>query len=143
MAISTTNRDKLNRMNRAAQNVSLGTLVLGFQTTNDTNGSAISVAQSNINTSASRIAVLETAKITSGSLTAGSQQSNGSAMVLYTGLAAIKGKMVQVSRSGSIITGGSTPLYGTYFSVTGGCITISNINDYAVAVGDQAAFIAW
>jgi hypothetical protein len=120
MAISNGNASKINKMNRASQNVSLGT---AFQT-----------AQTDI-------ATLQGRAMYSGSLTAGSVQSNGSAMTLYTAMSSIKGQIVQVTRSGSVMMGGSS--IDTYYTVSGGCIVIGNGGDYKVAIGDKAYWLAW
>jgi hypothetical protein len=73
-SISTANKNRLNKMNRAAQNVSLG----------------------------DRLQYLGT--MASGSLTVSAAEMNGSRVVVTPGIATIGGFIGQVDRSGSIVT---------------------------------------
>jgi hypothetical protein len=77
MTISSDHETKLNKMNKAAQNVSLGTIIAGLQ--NDF--------------------------IASGSLAVSAAQANGSSVTIYTGLTStVTGYQINVFRSGSALS---------------------------------------
>lgn len=76
MSLTNTQIKHLNKMNRAASDVSLGTLVNGF------------IANTQV----------------SGSVAASSAQSAASAVVISTGLSSVAGYIVQGFRSGSAIS---------------------------------------
>ena len=97
MAISNGQRAKINKMNRASQDVSLGTIVQDLQS-----GCAVSAAYRATNT-----AIVAS----SGSLTC-----SGSQMFIRTGLTTVHGKIVQCNRSGSVAT---LPLYIWSGSIAG------------------------
>jgi hypothetical protein len=97
MAITTAQRAKINKMNRASQDVSLGTIVQDLQS-----GCAVNAAYRTTNT-----AIIAS----SGSLTCA-----GSQIFISTGLATIHGYVIQCNRSGSCAT---LPLYAWSGSVAG------------------------
>lgn len=76
MSLTSTQINHINRMNRASQDVRLGTLVDGFVSH----------------------------QVTSGSLTASASQASASAITVSTGLDSISGYIVQGFRSGSAIS---------------------------------------
>ena len=90
MSYTTKQKNDLNRMNRAAQNVTLGTTLDGLVT--------------NMNVS--------------GSLTVTSAQATASAITIQTAVSAIEGKIVQASRSGSQIYGVKCLTTGSNLNIT-------------------------
>ena len=77
MAITTAQKNRLNKMNKAFQAVSGGTIMQNL------------VAGGNL---------------TSGSYSVGTAEANGSRVVITTGLSAVRGQIVQINRSGSQLT---------------------------------------
>ena len=90
MTLTATTIRKLNRMNRAAQDAVLGTLLSG----------------------------LESRSITSGSLAVSSAQSNASAVDIATGLTGVTWFDIDVYRSGSSIQGAYVVNSGSNLLVT-------------------------
>lgn len=97
MAISNAQRTKINHMNRASHDVSMGTIIQDLQS-----GCAVNAAYRTTNT-----AIVGS----SGSLLC-----TGSQVFISTGLTTVHGKVVQCNRSGSVA---SLPLYIWSGSVTG------------------------
>jgi hypothetical protein len=78
MAISSSQAAKINKMNRASQDVSLGTIIKNQQTYIGVSGSAVVSAVS----------------------------TNASALTINTGLGSVKGFLIQAWRAGSPVLGG-------------------------------------
>jgi len=110
MTISASQIAKINKMNKASQTPSLGTVVAALQ-----NGAVVS-----------------------GSITVNATHTNGSAVVINSGLGTIKGHIVQVYKSGSSI-------YGHYVSNASGSITImaNASGSYLLTAGDNIEYIVW
>jgi len=118
MAISNANATKINRMNRAADNVDLGTLVQSLQT---------------------YVATLQTNATVSGSIAINSTHTNGSVVTINPGLGANKGYIVQLSRSGSMLTGS-----GVFVTNSSGSLSVSVTGaGWVMTIGDSINWIAW
>ena len=114
MAISTTNEAKLNKMNRAAQNVSLGTLLSTF----------------------------ESNATVSGSLTVSDAQCNASLVDIATGLTAIEGFNIQTYSTGSLIWAQKVVSSGSNLTVYTGSAVDSAVTP-GVNLDDSMFWIAW
>jgi hypothetical protein len=112
-AISDSNAKKLNNMNRAADNVSLGTLLQAWQT-----GSA--VQQAVLGASGSRLM-------------------SGSELDINTGLATVSGWTVQVKRSGSAGTVGAYAVAGA----VAGHIKVNSASSGSLTSTDVITFFAF
>lgn len=102
MSITATQKSHLNKMNRAAKDVLLGNIV-----SNLTAGGTI----------------------VTGSWAASNAEANASAVVIPTGLSAIRGFIVQPNRSGS-------PLSAMKIVSTSASLTISTAGSITMAPGD-------
>jgi hypothetical protein len=120
MAISDANATKINHMNRASHNVSLGTVVQNLQS-----GSA----------------TLNTYVRASGSFTAGATEAAGSKVDVLTGLTGVKGYLVNCYTSGSLMTGIVVVNSGSNLLVTGGSKVAGTPK--AFASGDIVNWIVW
>jgi hypothetical protein len=122
--LSTGNVTKLNNMNRAASNVDLGTLLKTIES-----GSA---------TQATEIGALQAGAVVSGSVLVYALHTNGSAVVINSGLGSIDGYVVQIYRSGSSV-------YGHYAAKTGGSITVmaNASGSYLLLARDSIEYIVW
>lgn len=114
MAISGSLVTHLNHMNKAAHDVSLGTLIASFQNS---------------------IASLNATSTVSGSYTATGTDTGGSVVTIVTGLTAIKGYQLDVFRSGSQVT---NPYV---VSTTSGSLAVRTGSQ--VVTGDLYNWIAW
>ena len=109
MAITNAQRAKINKMNRASQDVSLGTIIQGLTGVN---------------------------LVTSGSYATVSGDATGSVINILTGTTSIKGQIVDIRRSGSI-------MYNTYVdSSTGSKLKIVSTGS-AIAAGDVVNWIVF
>jgi len=114
MAISNANAAKINKMNRASQNVNLGTIIQGVQTGSATLNGFIRA---------------------SGSKPVSLTDTDGSAVTIATGLTGLKGQLVQAtSSSGSVILTGSVVNSGSNLTVYCGS---------AVYAGDAVHWMVW
>ena len=107
MTLSSTTIGKLNKMNRAAQDASLGTLLSG----------------------------LETGAVISGSYTALTADASGSAITITTGGTGLVGHIVQGYRSGSQLSVINVVNSGSNLDITSGgtwVITAGDIINYIV-----------
>ena len=113
MTISTANAAKLNKMNRAAQNVSLGTVLKG----------------------------LDTAIRSSGSYTAIAADASASSVTIATGLTGVKGFIAQVYTSGSQKSSIKVINSGSNLTITAGSTVGSTIP--AIALNDVVQWMVW
>jgi hypothetical protein len=110
MSLSTANKTKLNKMNRAAQDASLGTL----------------------------LGTLETNMITPAAHIVTVTEANASAVVIDSGLDTISGKIVQIFRSGSIVTSDA------FVTATGSALGIyPGAATYTVTGSDVINYLVW
>ena len=120
MAISNANAPKINHMNRAAQNVNMGTLLQQLQSGSST---------------------LNTYIGGSGSHTVVAAEANACRVVITTGLAAVTGFMVQDQRSGSMIVNN---VYAVSGSVAGTLdIRATSATGSLVQLGDVITWMAF
>jgi hypothetical protein len=97
MAISAANATKINKMNKASQNVSLGTIIQELQVSGSSSSGTIDV----------RVTALEANKVlTAGSITVTSTHTNASVVTVATGLTTVDGYIIQAyAATGSQIGG--------------------------------------
>jgi len=107
----------LNKMNRAAQNATLGTKLGAAETDID---------------------ALEALRVFSGSATLISSQMSASAVVFYNALATKSAAIFQVSRSGSAL-----PNADYKYVRSGGSLTVSPAASGSFVVGDKISAIFW
>lgn len=118
MTISSGNAAKLNKMNRAAKNVSLGTLLQSFE---------------------SSIATLNGLSIYSGSYAATAADASASSITILTGATGLTGQIVQVTRSGSANWG-----YTPKIVNSGSNLTITSASpSWVIAAADKINWIAF
>jgi len=116
MAISDANAATINKMNVAAQRVSLGTAFQSAQTD---------------------IAALEAVNlITSGSTLVTATHANASAVVIYTGPSTISGYIMNIFRAGSALS------TDQYVSVSSGSLTIGPAT-YVVTANDKIMWMVY
>ena len=120
MAISNAQRAKINKMNRASQDVSLGTIVQNLQTGSATLNGYIR---------------------STGSYTAVEADSNASKVVIATGLTGVVGYMVQVYTSGSQKSTIKVINSGSNLTVTAGSAATSTVP--AITTGDVTNWMVW
>jgi len=120
MAITNTQKAKLNKMNRAAKDATLGTAIQDLQ--NASSGSAFTLGAS-------------------GSYAAVAADASNAKIAIATGLSAVKGFVVNVRRSGSALP---------FMAATAGSVagTIAVIKDpgytgSAIATGDVVTWFAF
>ena len=117
MTFSASNASNVNKMNTYAQRTVLGTEVRRLGTLTDT---------------------LSTNMTVSGSVTVSSAQASASAITIQTGVAVIDGKIVQASRSGSLINSGVKVLTtGSNLNITSGSPS------WVIAENDAINYIVW
>jgi hypothetical protein len=122
MAISDSQKTHINRMNRAYQNVSLGTIIQTLQSASATQTTQITALQSGVmGVSGSRVA-------------------GGSEVSIYTGSSNPKGWIVQSNRSGSR---GTLGLYAVSGSDTGYIKVSSASGNAALNATDVITYIAF
>jgi hypothetical protein len=127
MTLSTTEIKHLNKMNRSAQDISLGT------TLNDLITSASSVS----GTLAVDVATLQGNMVTPGSLLVTTAQAAASAITIQTTVNPIVGKLVQGYRSGSPLTM-KTMMTGSNLNITSASPTY-----WVIAAGDEINYNVW
>lgn len=110
----------LNKMNKAAKDVSLGT----------------NFRQAQLDIAALQVGSV----ITGGSVLVSSTQSNGSAVVINTGLGTSNGQVLNFYRSGSLLT--HTSASQVKVVNTGGSITITGMVAGIISTGDIVTWIA-
>jgi len=121
MAISNANATKINKMNRASQNVSLGTVIQTIQSGSATLNGYIR---------------------SSGSKSIDVADSSASTVTILTGLTSLKGQLVQVTSStGSIILTGSIVNSGSNLTIY--CGSAVGATPRAVTLGDKAFWMVW
>jgi hypothetical protein len=130
--ISNGNKTKLNKMNRAAQNVNLGTIIQDLVAGSAVSSASLVAYQSSVvGLSASAVA-LQGLIVASGSRTA-----TGSEIWINMGLAVTpKGWIVQDRRSGSA---GLVPVY----MVSGSVASLFKVSGSDVASGDVITYFAF
>ncbi len=111
MTISNGNRDKINKMNKASQNVSLGTIIQGLQTGSGVQQTSINTLMSASQTANSQITVLQSGSQTHttqiNTLMSASQNINGSVVILMSASQTANSQIVALQagvmgKSGSI-----------------------------------------
>ena len=153
--ISNANAAKITKMNRAAQNVAMGTLIQTLQTAQssaDSSASAVSTLESEmtaaeiqLDTSASAITTLEGQVITTGSLTVTAAMTNASLVTVETGLGLITGWHLET------YTSSGSALLGAYVENSSGSLLIQAVGTvpggYSGSFGlnddDRYYWIAW
>ena len=120
MAISNANATKINHMNRAAHNISMGTVIQDLQSGSSTLNGFIRA---------------------SGSFTAGAPEAAGSVVTVLTGLTGIKGYLVDCYKSGSLMTGIVVVNSGSNLLMTAGSHV--SATPKAFASGDIVNWIVW
>ena len=153
--ISNANAAKITKMNRAAQNVAMGTLIQTLQTAQssaDSSASAVSTLESEmtaaeiqLDTSASAITTLEGQVITTGSLTVTAAMTNASLVTVETGLGLITGWHLET------YTSSGSALLGAYVENSSGSLLVQAVGTvpggYSGSFGlnddDRYYWIAW
>jgi hypothetical protein len=123
MAISNAQRAKINKMNKASQTVSLGTIVQGLQTDTVT-----------LKAQASTLTGVNL--LSSGSFSSGSVEATGSSISILTGTTAIKGAFVNVRRSGS-------HMYNVNVDISAGSKLVIKSAGSPIASGDVVDWIVY
>ena len=139
MAISDGNATKINKMNRASQNVNLGTIIQTLQSGSQINEVDINTLMSASQTANSQIVALQAGVMgKSGSQTITSVHTNASVVTIDTGVA-IKGQIVQIYRSGSLTDA------GPYVTKSSGSLFVyANTNgSYILTAGDNVNWLAF
>jgi hypothetical protein len=114
--ISASSASRIDRMNRASNDVFLGHTIQALQSASATNSA--------VATSASTVAGLAYAALSaSGSYAVVSAEATASRVVITTGLAAVKGEVVQVRRSGSSVM----PYYNVIAGSVAGTLDMRNV----------------
>ncbi len=128
MAITAAQATKINKMNRAAKDATLGTAVRTAETN-------ITALQSSSSGSAYTLGA-------SGSYTAVAADASNSKIAITTGLAAVNGFIVQVRRSGSAM-----PFMAAFAGSVAGTIAVIKDPTYtggsSIAAGDVATWFAF
>ena len=154
MAVSNAQAAKINKMNRASQDITLGTLLQTLETAQssaDTSASAISTLESEmtaaeiqLDTSASAITVLQGQVITTGSIAVTTVHTNASVVTIATGLGSITGW--QLSTYGAA----GSPLGDPYVSNSSGSLLVMATDavygvsgSFALTATDIYNWIAW
>ena len=125
-SISTTQKNHLNKMNKSAKDVSLGTMLTDL----------IASGSSVTGTLAVSVSTMEEAShfLTTGSFAVTAAQHSASSILLSTGTTGIRGFTVQVIRSGSCLSN----LYTPKVLVTGGSnLTITSASPSWVITEDD------
>jgi hypothetical protein len=124
MTLTSTQIAHLNKMNRAAQDVALGTLLNRVSTGSATNATAITALQT------------ADAAFTSGSMTVGAVEANASKIVLYNpNWANAKSAIVQFYTTGSIVNNKAfyTSFASGSMTISGSeCTVLANVARYIV-----------
>lgn len=120
MAISNANAAKINKMNRASANVSLGTVVQNLQSGSATLNGFIRA---------------------SGSSAVSASEASASTVTITTGLTGIKGYIVQCYTSASIMTGMKVVNSGSNLTVVAGSSVGSTPK--SLGLNDAVNWIVW
>ena len=120
MAISNANATKINHMNRASANVSLGTVIQNLQSGSSTLNSYIR---------------------SSGSVSVSAAQASASQVEVATGLTGLKGYIVQCYTSASVMTGVKVQNSGSNLLVTAGSSVGSTPK--SLGLNDAVNWIVW
>jgi hypothetical protein len=139
MGISDSNATKLTKMNRAAQNVTLGTLLQTMESGSAAQTVQITTLMSASQTANSQIVALQAGVMgKSGSQVITSTHTNASVVTIDTGVT-IKGQIVQIYRSGSLTNAGA------YVTKSSGSLSIrANTNgSYILTAGDEINWLAF
>jgi hypothetical protein len=120
LAISNAHAAKINKMNKASQNVSLGTVVQNLQSGSATLNGYIR---------------------SSGSASVSQTQASASTVTIATGLTGIKGFIVQAYTSASIMTGLKVVNSGSNLDVTAGSSVGSTPK--SLGLNDAVNWIVW
>lgn len=157
--LTTANKKKLDHMNRAAHNVDLGQLlatlesgsatltsasatqatqIVILQATTGSLASGSAALASGSAQNAQAITVLQGKAVTAGSVLVSSAQASASAVVINSGLGTVKGYVVQIYRSGSLVD-------NPYFvGNTAGSVSVMPVSgSYAVLTNDLIEYILW
>ena len=113
MTISITQKNHLNKMNKAAKDVSLGTLLVGLE------------------------GLTSLGTVVSGSYAITSAEANASRVVVTTGLTSVKAFFSSYLRTGSPVA--ATVCSGS----VGGTLTVLNNNSASLVAADVVSYIAF
>jgi hypothetical protein len=144
MALTSKQKTHLNNMNRAADDVSLGTVINDLIASGSNTGTlstTVTALSASATTAANQLAGLPS-HIIAGSYTVQNADLVGSASIILGGFTGIKGFMVQDYRSGSQISGSSIVKVG--ISISGSNLVInsgSTLSGSTLALNDILNYI--